>query len=71
MVTFIDNIPTYDNFVYISDWLRQNGYKAKEEFICVAVCNDMTEEDIDTEWDRITEKFFDWCEKNELNGDDC
>jgi len=45
-----------ENGYNFSDWLRENGYVSKDEFIC---------KDDEDSLAKLEEEFEEWCEENE------
>ena len=71
MVTFVKGITCHDGICYFNDWLIHEGHCLKDEFICIMVSEGKTENEIDEMWDNLEDKFFDWCENNNVQGETC
>lgn len=66
---FVDEVPVHNvDYVYLSDWCERNGYKDRAEFYHDAVCDGKSEEELEAEWQVVVDEFYDWCEDNDLIG---
>lgn len=73
MITdYKDGVPVYDeDIVYFDDWRKMEGHITKDELICKMVSDGATEEEIDEVWQGVIDEFYEWCEENELQGEEC
>ena len=70
MMDNIDNIPVCNNNkCYFDNWLVNENESLLNNFIQMIKNDNSTLQEIKNKWNEIEDKFFDWCENNNVQGE--
>ncbi len=57
------------SIVYLEDWLSANNEPCTDSLRCNILDDDGTEDDYDEAYADLEERFFEWCNENDVDGE--
>lgn len=59
-----------ENTLYLEDWLKADGMALKDEFVCDMAADGHSEDQIQEAWNSLVDTFHEFCEENDLEGEE-